>query len=83
MSRPTVSNEDKFRGYPRALVACACDGCAEQQTYPVDMLHWLDGDNIEGGDEPGWYCENCYDELWVPEHEHQEFDRGETLAAFM
>lgn len=40
---------------PEAFYACKNIGCAEQQTYPANMLFWCPvGSN--------WVCEDCVDD---------------------
>ena len=57
---------------PKPLYSCSADGCADENTYPPEMLWWIEGktlaewlaDAITVDDRvnmSGWYCENC---LW-------------------
>ena len=41
-------------GTVKVLVGCREDGCADEVSYPLDMVKFLDGEPI---------CENCYGEL--------------------
>jgi hypothetical protein len=42
---------------PRASYPCLNRFCAEEVSYPPDMLFWVDD-----GETRGWLCENCWDE---------------------
>ena len=49
---------------PEAVYGCANSFCAEQTSYPPDMLYWWAGS--EHGYPPGFYCresEGCQDQL--------------------
>ena len=40
---------------PEALYSCGTRACAEETSYPADMLFWSDT-------KRGWYCEHCFEE---------------------
>ena len=42
---------------PKASYSCLHEYCAEQVTYPPEMLYWVNDGNIKG-----WLCENCWEE---------------------
>jgi hypothetical protein len=46
-----------FLPIPRAIYPCLHEHCAEQVSYPPDMLFWADD-----GETRGWLCDNCWDE---------------------
>ena len=51
---------------PEPIYSCADPNCAVEVSYPADMLRWLPSViDAEGHAvvRPGWYCENCIDEL--------------------
>ena len=58
---------------PQAVYGCAFRGCAEQVSYPPDMLIWHGGE-----DNSGFYCEYCWD-IW-PLVDHEQ---GVSLAEFL
>ena len=43
------------KAIPEALYSCGTRVCAEETSYPADMLFWSDT-------KRGWYCENCFEE---------------------
>ena len=50
---------------PAAIYGCANEACADENSYPPDMLFWFPG-HEDIGYEPGFYCEECVsDELEV------------------
>ena len=71
---------------PDTFYACAAHGCAQECTYPADMLRWWDGETVNTFDAddqpssgklnrhgtPGWYCDSCI--------EHWDAITGPTLA---
>jgi hypothetical protein len=51
------------RPIPPAGYPCVHDHCAEQVSYPPDMLFWMDD-----GETSGWMCDNCwYEHDWPGE----------------
>ena len=50
---------------PEALYSCGTGSCAEETSYPSDMLFWSEK-------KRGWYCGNCFEE--------DGEDRGISLA---
>jgi len=57
IERQMVSNENEKRNLPipESLYSCADKCCAEETSYPADMLYWHETRH-------GWYCANCFDE---------------------
>ena len=52
--------------FPEAVYGCADSGCAEEMSYPPEMIYWVDA-YIEGSTgDSGWYCENCLDNNGYP-----------------
>lgn len=55
---------------PKPLFSCSSKGCADEASYPPEMLWWVTGAQLEKWlaesitTDPlgsGWFCENC---LW-------------------
>ena len=46
---------------PQPVYGCAHEGCAEEVSYPPDMLRWYEGGEVEAG----FYCESCIDNMLV------------------
>ena len=44
---------------PNALYACANEQCADENSYPPDMLIWFPGHEDVDSD-PGFFCEDCF-----------------------
>ena len=43
---------------PAALYGCANEACADETSYPPDMLFWFPGhEDIDY--DPGFFCEDC------------------------
>ena len=53
---------------PQANFSCANDWCAEQTSFPADMLYWWDGGD---GMDRGFYCQEggCMDGIFISEWE--------------
>ena len=45
---------------PSPSFPCGHQVCAEEASYPPDMLYWFDGNETELS---GWYCEFCLSEM--------------------
>jgi hypothetical protein len=64
------------RPIPEALFSCSNQDCAEETTYPADMLNWYE-------EECRWVCDNCWDELPVLNEECDMPEKGETLENYL
>ncbi len=71
---------DKDRPIPQAFFACSEAGCAEDTTYPAEMLYWYEP-------ERRWVCENCWENLPPPNPDDDDGPlhppRGESLEAYL
>ena len=61
---------------PRALFSCSNKCCAQETSYPADMLYW-------DGVGSRWVCEFCWDDLPAPTDEDDKLTRGVTLAEYI
>ena len=70
MSKRTPTTAD----IPTALYGCGFEYCAEDVSYPPDMLFWHHGGNGVGA---GFYCASCWrntDDLWEIERSGPSLD---------
>ena len=55
---------------PRTNFSCTDRRCAEEVSYPADMMYWWPG---RDGYPAGWYCEYCMEEMAPPGVEWGDF----------
>jgi hypothetical protein len=59
---------------PEALYSCGCKGCAEQVSYPADMLWWSER-------RKNWHCDSCWWEFQSCEEKPEE--KGISLKDYL
>jgi hypothetical protein len=64
------------RPIPEALFSCSNQYCAEETTYPAEMLYWYE-------QECRWVCDNCWDDLPPLNEECDMPEKGETLQDYL
>ena len=62
---------------PEAVYGCKLPSCAEEVSYPAEMLYWHGGSNLIAA---GFYCEMC----WQHDvYDLADYERGIGLDEFM
>lgn len=69
-----IGDADKLAAVAGPLFSCVFASCAEQVSYPCDMLSWGRATDSEGS-RYGWICDPCA--------EATDTRRGETLRRFL
>ena len=64
---------------PRPVYGCSNSYCAEEVSYPADMLIWWDG-NEKLAFKPGWYCTSCLDQDMGYEYCERKNELGVPLS---
>ena len=65
---------------PEPLYSCAVPDCAGEQSFPADDLYYWDGireDHFPArkGEESGWYCDGCLDNMGIDSTSALRLDR--------